>query len=349
MSNQTISFGDVGVKDVAKVANVSIATVSRVLNASPAVREKTKLKVMEAVNNIGYVPNYRARSFRSKKSHVIAIVLPTIGSGHDSGYVVGAEKALKSLGYMGHFVHVSSEKDALDVVELFNNRRCDGVLFLHHSRVFDSALIEIGKRNIPAVILNWNSPEVPVKAVSVNNYKGGRLVAEHFIEHGHKDIMFLGGQGNWNVEQNQRLESFTDSLNKAGVFNENRIVHCSGWDSVAGYQAAVKIAENGDLPTAIFCYSDLIAYGVLSAFYDLKISVPDQISIVGYSDHEFSRFCCPTLTSVSCPDEKLGFYGANMLINMVDDVDDTSRKALMFDPQLVVRKSSGSCKDKMSF
>lgn len=345
MSNQTVDFGDVSVKDVAKDAKVSIATVSRVINSSGSVREQTRQKVLEAVEKLGYFPNYRARSFRSQKSHAITMVLPPGGSSdRETNLIIGADEALKAHGYIGHYIHTTTQESVMGAVELYNNRRIDGLLFSYFSIRVGRVIKVAVEQKIPSVIINWPSSKIGMPQVSVNNFKGGKMLTDHLVELGHRRIMFLAGPGDWNEEQNCRIAGFRESLSENGLLDSSTIFHSCGWDANAGYAAAERMIKEKTIPTAIFCYSDLIAYGVLSAFYQNGISVPERVSVAGFSNHHFSSHSCPTLTSTLCPDQAIGLHAAKTLINLINYPDRPVEMSCEFDPELVIRNSTGLCK-----
>lgn len=326
----------VSIFDVAKKSGLSVVTVSRVLNNSTSVRQKNKEKVLQAMKDLDYHPNASARSLASGKTGIIGLTLTTL---HDTVLDAVVKEINDCLAEQGYFLALSISAGDEDSFQrsMFQEDRVDGVILLSPMNA-DVYVMELKKRKIPFVILDNQQRNPSVPSVVVNNFKGGYDATKHLIDLGHTEIAHISGPEPY-LSSRDRERGYLFALEEAGLTPFH--IEQGTFGIPSGYSIAMRWIQSGRLPTAVFAADDFIALGVMDAFKNERIRIPEDVSIVGFDDQIYAEEFRPTLTTIRQPFEKIGRQGVDILLKLIKDP--SKRNVTMeFDPALIVRESTGA-------
>jgi DNA-binding LacI/PurR family transcriptional regulator len=328
------------IAQVARHAGVGVATVSRVLNGSPAVREQTRQRVLEAIAELGYAPNLAARALSTGRTQSVGVVAPFFTRPSVIERLRGISHVLAGAGY--RMVLFDVERPGQDS-ESFRTLPggLDGLLSISLCPL-DADLDRFAAAGMPVVLVDY--PHTRVPAVYTDDVAGGRLATEHLLELGHERIAFLGDfEHNYHgfTSSAMRRVGYQEALSAAGLEVEPELVRRAshGRDAAAGLTR--ELLELDDPPTAIFAASDTQAIGVLSAADELGIGVPDDLAVVGYDDIEVARYA--GLTTIAQPLEESGAIGAHLLLAALDGECGSGRQLPV---RLVVRSTTSGGTDR---
>jgi LacI family transcriptional regulator len=307
------------IKDVAKKANVSIATVSRILNNQPGFSEKTKKKVLKVIEELGYHPNAVARGLVNKRTHTIGVLVPALSSMLVTEFLSGIENAANEVGSSIIVCHTESNGEkTMNYLQLLNEKRIDGIIFTSEI-LKDEYYQYIKSMNVPMVLLSTESYAHSVPYVKVNDQHAAYTATQYLIKKGHTKIGMISGNKDDIIAGIPRIEGFKRALKDNGLSaSENNIIHSRGFsfkDGVEGFKNLIKQAPD---ITAIFAASDEIAIGALSSAYQLGINIPEDLSIIGYDNLTISEMSIPPLTTVGQPLEEMGEAAAKMVFEMLE-------------------------------
>lgn len=323
------------IQKVAELANVSVATVSRVINHSGNVTEKTKQRVEAAIAELNYVPNMLARNFRTSKSKSILVILTNISNLFYMEIVHGISEYANNEGYDILLSETNGELDKqIDCLNKVKNRLADGAIFLE-STIPDAALLTLEK-SYPVVQCCTYSEEISLPYVVANNKRGGALAARELLAAGRRNFAFIGtnDKSRYNKE---RWEGYVKVLKENGI-DEARIFHKNAELSFEGGRTIAEELVSFHIDGAFFV-SDMQAIGAMNYFTQHDISIPEQISIVGYDNLEICDFVVPPLTSISQPARKMGQETARMLIEEIEKGSSSDLRNIIFEPELKHRSS----------
>ncbi len=320
--------------DVAKKSGLSVVTVSRVLNNSGTVREKNRIKVLQAMKELDYRPNAAARSLARGKTGIIGLTITTL---HDSFLDTVVKVINDRLAEKGYFLalSVSTEEEDNFNGSLFQEDRVDGLILLSPIQE-DQHILELKKKQIPFVLLDNQQRSTAAPSVIVDNYKGGYEATKHLIELGHTEIAHISGPEPF-LSSRERERGFLSALEEAGLRPFH--VEKGGFSISSGYVIASRWIDSGRLPDAVFAADDLTAFGVMDAFKTKGIRIPQDVSVVGFDDHFFATEFHPKLTTVRQPADQIGKHGVDILLKLING---SSRRntTLQLDPELIVREST---------
>jgi DNA-binding LacI/PurR family transcriptional regulator len=329
------------IKEVARVAGVSLGTVSNVLNRPDLVSSATRQRVLDAIAALGYVRNDSARQLRAGRSRQIAIVVLDVANPFFTDVVRGAEAAAEDHGVM--VVVCNSGEDTgreRRHLELLEEQRIRGVLITPVDDSRGSRLEQLIQRGTPVVLVDRGSGRHNRCSVAVDDVLGGRLAGEHLLAQGHRRIAFVGGP--LSIQQvADRRAGIAAALSPADRA-ELVVMRTPSLTVASGQAAAAHIAGRpaSTRPTAVFCANDLLALGVLQEMTQRGIRVPHDVAIVGYDDIEFAAAAAVPLSSVRQPREQLGRTAAELLLEEIDHGTRHEHRHVVFQPDLVVRASS---------
>lgn len=330
----------VTIHDVARLAGVSVGTVSNVLNNPDIVASATRERVLDAIKRTDFVRSEAAHQLRVGKSRTIGVVVLDIANPFFTEMVRGAEHVLREQGYV--LMLCSSDESAereQRYVHVLEEHRVDGLLITPVARDLTSIAL-LAAHGIPTVLLDREGSEYGLCSVTVDDVLGGELAASHLLQLGHETIAFVNGP--ITIEQcADRQEGALRAVRKerrraSATLNEIAVpalTEENGEGAVAQFLAAPT------RPTAVMCANDLLALGVLRGLAHAGIAVPDDIAVVGYDDIEFASMLSPALTSVRQPKYELGAAAAELLLEETLGSPHEHRE-VRFEPQLIVRASS---------
>jgi len=338
-------MAETSIKEVARRAGVSLGTVSNVLNGKQTVAPQIRQRVLDVIEELGYVRNDSARHLRAGRSHTVAIVVLDVSNPFFTDMVKGAEEVVEAAG--GMLVVCNSGEDAARErrhLGALEQQRVRGLLITPVDSGGHKRLERLIKRGIPVVLVDRGSGQPDRCSVAVDDILGGRLAAQHLVECGHRSIAFVGGP--FSIPQvADRYSGAAAALAEHGGI-ELRKVQTRTLSVTAGSEAGQQLCAlpKAKRPTAVFCANDLLALGVLQALTTAGLRVPQDVAIVGYDDIDFAAAAAVPLTSVRQPREQLGRTAAQLLLEEADDPQRHGHRHVVFQPQLVVRRSTASTK-----
>jgi LacI family transcriptional regulator len=333
----------VSIREVAALAGVSLGTVSNVLNRPDVVAEPTRSRVQDAIKKLGFIRNESARQLRAGRSRTIGLVVLDVANPFFTDVARGVEDEASDSG-LAVILCNSDDQQAKEsrYLELLEEHRVQGILITPVSGA-DQRLARLQRRGTPVVLVDSRSPSRGQCSVSVDDVLGGDLAVSHLLEAGHERIAFVGGP--LSIRQvADRREGAVRALERAGrTAADLDVIETPALNVPAGQRAGAAIAELAAdaRPTAVFCANDLLALGVLQEMTNHRIRVPEGIAIVGYDDVEFAAAAAVPLSSVRQPRHQLGRAAAQLLIEEALGSGAHRHRQVVFEPDLVVRKSSG--------
>lgn len=331
----------VSVRDVARKAGVSVGTVSNVLNSPDKVADKTVLKVQQAISALGFVRNDAARQLRAGKSHSIGLLVLDVRNPFFTDLARGAEEAAAEH-HMSILLANSDENHDREkqLLSLFEEQRVAGLLVSPVSSDITD-LVKARDRGTPIVLVDRQSKDKSLSSVAVDDVAGGFMAINHLVETGRKRIMFAGGP--MSIQQiADRLKGSKKaikSLTKAEleVFETKNLTVLEG----RAVGEAILSRPVSKRPDAVFAANDLLAIGIMQVLVVAKnVSIPGDIALVGYDDISFASSALISLTSVRQPSALIGAQAIELLIEETESPQSSTRRQVVFQPELVVRDSS---------
>jgi len=327
-------------RDVAERAEVSISTVSHVVNATRPVSDHVTVRVRQAMDDLGYQRNLLARGLRRGQTLAIGMIVP------DSVNPFFAEVArgIEDTGFaQGYTVILCNSGGDLDRELLYINklveRQVDGIIFVA-AGLSSERICEMQERRVPVVVVDRDLFGVPaaVDSVLVDNEKGGWCATQHLLDLGHRRIACITGPSDLTPSA-ERVTGYRRALNAADVTVDEAMVVRGDFQYESGFMAALRLLNLQEPPTAIFACNDLMAMGAIRAAVTKGRSVPGDLSIVGFDDVRLAAFTNPALTTVAQPKFEMGELAASLLVERIEGADTNARRYLM-DTHLVVREST---------
>ncbi len=333
------------IKDIAKKAGVSVATVSRALKQPDLVKESTRNTILLAISELEYRPNALARGLRRQKSDSVVVVVPFIHNPFFSGIVQGIENVAHSHGYKVLLGESQNNQERLDsYADMLMTKEADGLILLGAllPREASEELARTGNCNLPLVLACEYFEEYQFPNVRIDNIGAARKATEHLIDLGHKRIAKITGPMD-NSLARDRLRGYRDALQSAQIpFDENLVTH-SDFAVRSGYEAMKHIFQAAPDVTSVFCANDETALGAIRAIKERGLSLPDDISIVGFDNVWFSEFTDPPLTTISQPQLKIGETAMKMMLDISSGNMELPRQEIL-QYELIIRGSTASVK-----
>jgi len=326
------------IKDVAKEAGVSIATVSRVVNKSPQASKSAVESVTKAMKKLGYRRNESARALVSQKTNTIGVLVGDVSDPFFGLLIKAVDKVAYENGkhtLIGNgYHHPEKERDA---IELLIKNRCDA-LIIHSKSLGDDELIAYAKEIKGMVLINRYIEEIADRCISLDNYTGAYLATKHLIENGHKKIACLAS--NHNIEDAEaRKQGYLAALKDHAITLSDDYIVSGAPDADGGIAAMTKLLEKPIKITGVIAYNDYMAAGALSTAQENGIEVPAKLSIVGFDDGLIAHYLYPRLTTVHYPIELMAEKAALLALKRANNVNIESEQ-LHFTPSMVIRKST---------
>ncbi|BDG42999.1 LacI family DNA-binding transcriptional regulator [Saccharococcus caldoxylosilyticus] len=326
----------VRISDVAKLANVSTATVSRVLSNSGNVTKETTEKVLEAIQKLNYQPNILARQLRKLETKTILVVVPDITNTFFSKVLRGIEHvAIENdyqvlLGDTGN--NIERERGYLNILR---QRKADGMILL--TARLESHLLEEIASEFPVVLACEYLEGSTIPTVSIDNISSARKATEYLIHLGHRRIGFISGPLNV-ILSRDRLKGFRQAMAQHNIPIESFLVQEGDFSFKSGYNMMMKFLALDQPPTAVFASNDEMAIGAIKAIKSKGLRVPDDISVVGFDDIQFASIYEPALTTISQPMFEIGKKAMELLIKLINK-DELKKSQYILEDQLVIRET----------
>ena len=329
----------VTIKDVARAADVSVATVSRVCSGGASVSDATRQKVENAVRTLGYIPNGAARSLITSRTNAIGVLLPDVYGEVFSEIIRGIDSTSRVRGY--HVLVSSSHAQRADIRAALRSMRgrVDGLIVMSAE---DETATEVDELppTVPVVLLNRPTDRVP--SITVENFEGARAMVRHLLGIGHRRIAIIMGPAH-NQDAAERLRGYRAALREVEIEIDPSLELRGDFTEASGYQAACVAVGLTRRPTAVFAANDSMAIGALSAFRECSIRVPADIAVAGFDDIQIARYMNPPLSSVHVDIAGLGARAAAILLDGIAEAPSRQPVVRASVPtQLAIRRSCGA-------
>lgn len=332
------------IRDVARKARVSVATVSRVLNEKKSVRGDTRVRVQAAIETLRYVPHGTARSLITRQTNTIGVLLPDIYGEFFSELIRGIDATVRKSGY--HLLVSSSHGDKAEAGAMLRaiRGRVDGLIVLSPdvgALGLPAHLAEV----LPVVLLNSAAADESFDLINIDNYDGAFAMVRHLVSLGHRRIAFIQGP-EANHDASERLRGYRDAVTALSAERRPEYEIPGDFREDAGHRAGRRILALEPRPTAIFAANDAMAIGCLAALREAGMDVPADFALAGFDDIPIVRYTAPPLTSVRVSIAELGRCAAERALHGVRSKNKHKRQHMTLPTTLVVRDSSGSARGR---
>lgn len=328
------------IEDVARLANVSIATVSRAFNNKHDVSEKTKARILEIARSIGYEPSVPARSLTKRKTNTLGLIVPDISNPFYGEVVRGIEDTCHNHNYNVILCNADNKRDKEFLyIDMLKNRWVDGIIF--HSDYFTERHYEVFKGKKIPLVLAGRATKYDVLYVAIDNFKAAYDATNYLISLGHERIGIIHGPLNGmeeTVDSVDRFLGYKKALKDAGLKVYDELIKEANFKAKGGYKAAKMMLEGEIKPTAIFAISDMMAIGAINAVFDSGFKCPEDVSVIGFDNIDLCEVIRPPLTTIAQPMYQIGAVAAKLLVKIIGG-EQVEQKSVLLDHELVVRKS----------
>ena len=324
--------------EVAKLADVSIATVSRVVNTDSRVAEKTRQKVLSAMLSLGYQPNSIAQSLATRTSNSVGVLVSELHGAFYGAMLSAVEETLRAA---GKFVLVATGHDREDqereAIRFLVSRNCDA-LIVHVSGLSDKFLVEHNKTSTPLVVVNRKVRGIADRCFSLDNELGGYLAAQSLLQLKHRKIAYISGPLDW-ADAQQRLKGHKRALADARVAFDPRLLYEGDYHETGGSEALIRLFDKGIEFSAVVCANDEMAAGAMAAAHDRGLKLPEELSIVGFDNAPISRYVYPKLSTVHYPITDMSHMAARWVLQNVYQQENLDVRQRVFEPSFIARDS----------
>lgn len=308
------------IKDVAREAGVSIATVSRVLNDIDVVNEDTKKKVKDAIKKLSYRPNIVARSLKTQKSSTIGIIIPDISNQFYPEIVRGCEDVANIYNYNIMLCNADLDVDKeMESLRILKEKMIDGVIYMSNS-IENNVISLIKELEMPIVLVETTDADDIFPSVTIDNVMAASDAVKYLMNKGNKNIAYVGTTIDKVNALTKRYTGYKKALEETGIELVKDLTYLGGVKARDGYRGINTILDKGNKVDAVFCASDEIAMGVINALRDRDIKVPGDIDVMGFDDIYSASVFYPKLTTVAQPMYDMGSVSMRMLIKSINNL-----------------------------
>lgn len=323
--------------EVSKLAGVSLATVSRVMNNNTPVKESTRRKVLDAMAQLDYRPNSIAQSLASNRSNSIGVLVSELHGPFYGAMLTGIEAEFRAAGKhviitAGHS-DLATEQDGIDFLQ---SRNCDA-LILHVEAVSDDYLLQLAAGDTPFVLLNRHIPAIADRCISLNNELGGYLATRHLLEQGHRQIAYIAGPM-WKTDARDRYHGHQRALAEYQLTADPALFFEGDFRETGGSKGLESLLQSGKTFSALVCANDEMASGAITAARELGLNIPQQLSVMGYDNVNFAYYTYPKLSTIDYPISAMGQMAARWVLREVYQQESNEVQQL-FEPVLISRDS----------
>ncbi len=335
----------VTIKDIAKKLGISHTTVSRALRGSSLISEDTTKRIQETALEMGYLPSAAARSLKTNRSQALGVIVSNIDDPYFSEILQGIEEVAQGKNYSMFIAASQHDPDRkANIIQTMRQHRVDGVIIC--STTFsDEQSRHFSKYNIPIVVVNNQAAEDYRYSIYHDDMDGSRQLTRHLIELGHRKIAYLGNSNSGRTTQD-RLAGFRQEMNSAGLTVPANYIHeVPGSEPEKGILAVDYFLSLSDRPTAIVCFNDMIAIGVLKSLQERGVRVPQEISVTGFDNIVFSNYTSPPLTTFDQPKRFIGQKAAELILSLLDSSSKMNlpqQEIQVLKGNLLIRKSTAA-------
>ncbi|NKF51690.1 LacI family DNA-binding transcriptional regulator [Shewanella sp. WXL01] len=324
--------------DVSVLAGVSLATVSRVMNNNTKVSEKTRQKVLDAMDSLGYKPNNIAQSLASNCSNSVGVVVSQLDGPFYGPMMTQIETSLRSANKhviiaAGH----SDEQQEKEGIDFLMSRGCDA-LILDVEAVSDDYLIKLSRGTTPIVLINRYIEAIKERCVYLDNELGGYMATDHMLSLGHTNIAYISGPM-YKLDARDRLRGHQKAIAEHNLLFDPELWYEGNFREQGGADAMTHLLSLNKPITAVVCASDQMASGAIAVCIERGLKVPDDISFIGYDNIPFPAYITPTLSTISNPIDDMGHMAARWVLKQVYNHQEVDVESC-FKPELFVRGSA---------
>jgi LacI family transcriptional regulator len=340
MSTTKIPGHSVTITDIAKAAGVSKSTVSLVLKNSPLIKPDTAAKVWKASQELGYVYNRSAANLRQKSSNVVGVIVNDLTNPFFVELLVGAERVLLQSGYITLMAHTAENLETQEkVLASMREQNAAGIILCPAFDTPDDLPQRIAGWGLPLVVMVRPLGETEYDFVGNDNVSGMRMATQHLIDLGHRRIGFLGRLAGSKVSE-QRKQGFLDAMQANGLEVVPQWIVDTSVSRQGAQQAAGQLLDQAERPTALVCYNDLVAIGVLNELDRRGLRAGRDLAVIGFDDIAAAAHTSPPLSTCAVGTERLGEIASQTLLQRLRNPDAPATRHHT-EPRLVVRESSG--------
>ena len=319
-------MGNITIKDIAKICNVGIGTVSRAINDDPGINARTKERILRVIKECGYVPNYSARNLKRSESNTIALLIKGIDNQFFQGTLKIFQEELGKIKYSFMIHAVAEDEDEVyEALKLAKEKRLKGIIFL--GGLIDRADERLKYIGIPYVLctvaINKNAPERQCSSVSIDDEMESFRAVDYLCKMGHKRIAIITGREADYAVGRLRLEGYERALKENGINFDPQLVrfmkeNIQEYSIENGYAVAKELIESGIEFTALYVVSDITAFGAYKAIYDAGKKIPEDYSVMGFDGLNIGKYFYPALTTMEQPGEEMVRTSINLLVDEIE-------------------------------
>ena len=330
------------IRDVASHAGVSLGTVSNAINRPEVLAPGTLRRVQKSIDELGFIPNASARKLRAGRTRVVGLMVPDISNPFFTDLAKGVSEAALAGGYVVILCNTdeSAEKEQ-QYLDVLTAQNVEGIL-VTPARDSIRALARVAEKGIRLVLVDRTSQGLAACSVAFNDLYGGALAIDHLYENGHRKVILLTGSESI-PQVAERNRGLREAMNKFPTHDQVELseIRIDSMTTFASYEAVKLRLESSFDFTGIICGNDLIALGAIRALREKNISIPGDVSVVGYDDIDFAKNAWVPLTSISQPAFELGYAAAELIISECESPERHVHQKIEFQPRLIVRESTG--------
>jgi len=327
------------ISSISKATGFSRSTVSRVLNgkaSSCRISKDTVAKIQDEAQRCNYMPSLIARSLRTNKTNTIGLIVPNIDNPFFANISSVIVKEARAKGYTIILADTSeNEANEVEYIKSLTSRKIDGIIVVPCGNSPET-LEKINVGGIPVILVDRYYMETSLSYVSTDNYKGAVLATEYLIKNGHKNIVCIQGTPSA-MPVKKRLDGYKDTMSKYGLSDKISVVGNS-FSVQNGYVETKMLINKKDRPTAIFAMSNTVALGVYKAIKENGLTIPKDISIIGFDNYLYLDYIEPPMTRIAQPTDEIGILAVKTLINQIDEKSDEVSQ-LLLSPSLLLGQS----------
>ncbi len=335
----------VTIKDIARLANVSHTTVSRALNNSPLINDKTKNRIKQMADELNYTPNVNAKGLVTLRSYNIGLFFSTLSTGTSANFFYDVVRGVNMVIKDQYNLVVKSIDEFESNYNRISARQYDGIIVMSQTRA-DRVLIEHAiSVGIPVVLLNRAAGDLNVGNILSDDLKGAYQLVDYILNCGHRQVGIIEGREGFQSTI-QRKNGYIEALKDHGIEPNPELCIQGRYDVGSGYEAMRQLLKGKIRPSAVFCSNDDMAVGAIKAVIEADLQVPQDISIAGFDDNVFAAYLSPELTTVKRPIELISREGAAMIMRMIDHKLKSGKEHakipiehITIESELVIRKS----------
>lgn len=324
--------------DVAEKAGVSISTVSRVINNTGRISKKTKKKVLEVIESLGYQPSLVASALTGKRTRTIGLIIPDVANPFFAEIARRVEDRGRELGFNLLMCNTENNPDTEEMyLSLLKQKSVDGII-IGTTTKNHAVLKGLLQEQLPIALIAQDIPELTIDVVSVDDFLGGYQATSHLVSLGHKKIAIMLGNLS-RTSDKYRLQAFRQVLEENGLDFDEQLVLQTDYSLEDGKRAALELLSSPHRPTAIFACFDFLAIGVYQAAKALGLHIPNDLSVVGFDNTILASIVDPPLTTIAQPIDEMGRQVMDLLVREIEGEKSTKQRVIL-PPELIVRDST---------